>query len=177
MGIRVHTELIKESVPLSRVISTYCSAVPKNNRIPCPIHNGKNANFWFNDEYFYCHVCKASGDIFSFVQHIFGLSFPAALDKLNADFNLGIPLDRRMTLREQREAEQRYRKIMAERKRKEEEERAYEELYDSLHDEWHRLDQNRVIYAPETRDEEWHPLFVEALRKIEYQKYLIDELL
>ena len=90
MGIRVHTELIKESVPLSRVISTYCSAVPKNNRIPCPIHNGKNANFWFNDEYFYCHVCKASGDIFSFVQQLFDLSFlPAALDKLNTDFGCG----------------------------------------------------------------------------------------
>lgn len=171
-------EAIKERVSMSDAIALYASSSePRHGRIPCPVHQGRNYNMSFTDKFYHCHKCGAGGDVIHFVQHIFGLSFPAALDKLNTDFNCGAILDRRPTLREQREAEQRHRKIMAERKRKEEEKQAYEELYNSLHDEWHRLDRNRVIYAPKTRDEEWHPLFVEALRKIEYQEYLIDELL
>lgn len=168
-------EAIKEQVSMQDAIALYApGSTARHNRIPCPIHNGANFNLSFTDRLYHCFACGSGGDVISFTQHVFELDFRAAIDKLNADFNLGIPLDRRPTLREQREAEQRYRKIMAERKRKEEEERAYKELYNSLHDEWHRLDRNRVIYAPKTRDEEWNPLFVEALQKISYQEYLID---
>lgn len=169
---------IKERVTMSDVIALYApNPPPKHNRIPCPIHAGNDPNLWFSDRGYYCFVCGAGGDVIDFVQHVFGLDFPATLDKINTDFNLGIPLNRRMTLREQREAEKRHREIIAERKRKKEEKQAYEELYNSLCDEWHRLARNRELYAPKSRDEEWHPLFIEALQKIDYQKYLIDELL
>lgn len=171
-------ECIKDRVSMSDAIALYApNPAPRHKRIPCPIHSGSNFNLSFTDRLYYCFVCGSGGDVISFTQHVFGLDFVHAINKLNADFNLGIPLDRRMTLREQREAKERYEKIIAERKRKEEEERAYEELYNSLCDEWHRLARNREIYAPTTRDEEWHPLFVEALQKITYQEYLIEELL
>ena len=33
------------------------------------------------------------------------------------------------------------------------------------------------LYAPRSPDEEWHPLFTEALQKISYVEYLLDVLL
>jgi DNA primase len=131
----------------------------------------------FNDKFYHCHKCGSGGDVIHFVQHIFGLPFPAALDKLNTDFNLGIPLDRRPTLREQRDAHKRHSEIMAERERQEAEQKARDELYHSLWGEWIRLDRNRTEYAPKSPDEEAHSLFIEALQKIDYQSYLINALL
>ena len=112
-----------------------------------------------------------------FVQHIFGLDFLSALDKLNTDFQCGAILDRRPTLREQRESERKYLERVAERERQEAEHKAYEDLYRTLWDEWCRLDRNRTEYAPINMGDELHPLFVGALRKIDYQGYLIDTML
>ena len=32
-------------------------------------------------------------------------------------------------------------------------------------------------YAPQPEDEDWHPLFCEALQKMDYVEYLLDELI
>lgn len=159
-------------------ISIYApNPAPRHNRIPCPIHGGTNFNLNFSDKLYYCFVCSSGGDVIHFVQHIFGLSFLGALDKLNTDFNCGAILDRRPTLREQREAKERHREIIAERERQEAEQQAREEIYHSLWGEWIRLDRNRTEYAPKSPDDEPHPLFVEALQKLDYQSYLINALL
>jgi len=171
-------ELIKSRVSMEDAVAMYCPGVtPRHNRIPCPIHNGKDPNLWFSNWGYHCFVCGAGGDVINFVEHIFGLDFPSALDKLNTDFCCGAVLDRRMTLREQREAKKRHEKIMAERQQAEAEKQAYQALYNSLWDEWIRLDRNRRQYAPKHHDEEPHPLYVEAIQKIGYQEYLIDTLL
>ena len=49
-----------------------------------------------------------------------------------------------------------------------------EEEYWKIFDEWKRLDDNKRNYAPKTMEEDWHPLFIEALQKITYQEYLLD---
>ena len=46
--------------------------------------------------------------------------------------------------------------------------------YWDIFGEWVRLDRNKTLCAPKTPDEEWHPLFVEALQKLAYQEYLLD---
>ena len=50
----------------------------------CPFHNEKSPSFQVDTEkgYYYCFGCKASGDLFSFVQHTENLSFGDALRKL-----------------------------------------------------------------------------------------------
>lgn len=150
---------------------------PRCDRIPCPVHGGTNYNLGFTDSVYHCFVCGAGGDVIHFVRHIFNLPFVAALDKLNTDFNCGAILDRRPTLREQWDAQRRHSAIMAERDRQEAEQQAQDKLYWDVWDEWTRLDKNRTAYAPKNPDEGLHPLFVEALLKIDYQAYLIDALL
>ena len=171
-------EAIKERVSMPDAIARYAPIpAPRRNRIPCPVHNGTNFNLGFSDRLYHCFVCGSGGDVISFTQHVFGIDFRAAIEKINNDFEIGLPIKRRMTLREQREAEQKHREIMAERERKEQEERAYNDLYTSLCNEWHRLSKNKEVYAPKSPDAEWNPLFVEALQKIDYQEYLIDSFL
>jgi DNA primase len=171
-------EAIKERVSMQEAIAFYApSPAPRHNRIPCPVHGGTNHNMSFTDKFYHCHKCGAGGDVIHFVQHLFGLSFLAALDKLNTDFNCGAILDRRPTLREQRDAQKRYKALVAKREREEEEKKAREVLYWSLWGEWIRLDRHRREYAPQSTSDELHPLFVEALQKIDHQSYLINAML
>ena len=41
----------------------------------------------------------------------------------------------------------------------------------------HLLEKWKTVYVPDTPEEEWHPLFVEALQKQTYTEYLLDTLL
>ncbi len=41
----------------------------------------------------------------------------------------------------------------------------------------HLLRDWKEQYAPKPEDEDWHPLFCEALRKMDYVEYLLDELI
>lgn len=111
-------EEIKSRLKMRDLIQVYCPHFkPRNNRIPCPIHDGKDYNFSFSDNVYHCFVCGAKGDVIRFVQDVFSVSFQDALEKLNNDFHLGLVFGRRMTLREQREAEDRYRELLAKRER------------------------------------------------------------
>lgn len=167
-------EQIKALVSVPDAVGMYVAAKPSGNRVPCPVHGGTNPNMSFTDKFYHCHKCGAGGDVIHFVQHVFGLSFIGTLDKLNTDFSLGVPLDRRPTLREQRDAQKRYNERMEELARKEAEAQAIKARRDELWDEWHRLDCNKRKYAPRDMNDELHPLFVEAVRRIDHQAYLID---
>jgi hypothetical protein len=105
------------------------------------------------------------------------LSFAGAIEKINADFGLGIPIERRMTLREQSDAERKVREIAEARERETAERHERDDRYNAALDELIRLDKNRTTYAPQAGDEELNPLFVEALHKLDYQDYIISTLL
>ena len=173
-----YADAIKRTVTMQQAINLYApSPAPRGHRIPCPIHNGDNYNLCFTDKLYHCHKCGEGGDVIRFVQHIFKLNFLDAVRKLNNDFTLALPLDRKPTLREQREAEQRQREITAERQRREAQQAAYDALYCSLWDEYARLDKQRRDYKPQSIDDEFSPLYVEAVSNISNVCYRIDTLL
>lgn len=168
-------ETVKGRVSMHDAIAAYApNPPPRHSRIPCPVHGGTNYNMSFTDKFYHCHKCGSGGDVIHFAQHIFGMPFMGALEKLNCDFNCGAILDRRPTLREQRDAQKRYAEIVAAREKREAERQAYEDLYNTLWDGYCQYDKNRIDYAPQSMGDEFHPLFAEALQKIDYQSYLID---
>ena len=171
----VLAEQIKDRVSMRDAIALYApNYTPRYDRIPCPIHNGQNYNLSFSDKLFHCFKCNEGGDLIHFVMHVFGLKFRDAIEKINADFRLGLPTDRRPTLREKRDAQRRQKELAQERERREQAQREYEELYNALWDAYSYLDKNRMEHAPVSPDDEWHPLFVEAVKNIDYVSYLID---
>ncbi len=81
------SEAIKDRVTMPDVIARYVPAAePRFNRIPCPIHHGKDRNLFYQRERYKCPVCGAGGDVIDFTRTLFGLSFNEAVRTLNADF-------------------------------------------------------------------------------------------
>lgn len=163
-------QTIKDRLTMRGVLLRY-GYTPKR-RMPCPLHNGKDNNFEVKEKSFMCYSHCGSGDIISFVQRLFGLSFPDTLKKIDLDFNLNLYGEH--TFEDLRKSHYRQKQIQAERERKKREKEQAENEYWAVFDEWKRLDDNKRNYAPKTMEEEWHPLFIEALQKIDYQEYLLD---
>lgn len=80
-------EEVRERINIADVIGEYVQLVPAGRgRLKglCPFHKEKSPSFQVDTEqgYFYCFGCKASGDMFSFVQRQENLSFGDSLRKL-----------------------------------------------------------------------------------------------
>lgn len=168
MDSKYYPEEIKSRLKMRDLIQTYFPGVkPRNNRIPCPIHGGKNYNFGFDGGIYHCFVCGAKGDVIRFVQDVFSVSFQDALEKLNNDFHLGLVFGRRMTLREQRESEERYQALLAERERQP---LTREEILDA----WLSLKRWTVdfVKSPKKSDAE---KYARAVAELNYLDYVLDQ--
>lgn len=61
----------------------------------CPFHRDKHPSMSFRDGRYHCWVCELQGDSVDFVGRLFGLEPMAAVEKLNTDFSLNLPLHRK----------------------------------------------------------------------------------
>ena len=163
-------QTIKDRLTMREVLLHY-GYEPKR-RMKCPLHNGDGLNFEVKEKSWRCYSHCGNGDIISFVQNLFGLSFPDALKKIDLDFKLNLYGNH--SLQELRQSHYRQKQVQAEKERKEREKEQAENEYWAVFDEWKRLDDNKRKYAPKTMEEDLHPLFVEALEKLAYQEYLLD---
>lgn len=154
-----YAQEIKSRVTFPELLQRYGFQTRRGNRIPCPIHNGRDNNFSYDEKRCKCFVCGFGGDVITFTEKYFGLSFSDSVAKLNEDFSLGLPIGKKPTLQQKRAIEA----AQAERDRQQDERKRLENEYHAALDEYCRLDRNRVKYAPKSPEEELHPLFVEAL--------------
>ncbi|MCI8844680.1 MAG: hypothetical protein HFF08_11395 [Oscillospiraceae bacterium] len=79
----------------------------------CPFHSDTRASMSFRADRFRCWACNASGDSIDFTARLFGLEPLAAVEKLNSDFNLNIPLHRQPTPEELQAARRRAEVVQA----------------------------------------------------------------
>lgn len=79
---------IKSRVDLKDVCQKY--GIKFSARGKCPLHQGNDNNFAMTRTNFICFSRCGSGDVITFVQKLFGLSFREALKKIDIDFKLGI---------------------------------------------------------------------------------------
>lgn len=165
-------QTIKDRLTMRDVITHYGYKPNRAGFVCCPFHREKTASMKVFQKDYHCFGCGANGDVISFVKQFFGLSFPDALKKIDLDF--GLNLYGEQSFQDLRKSHYRQKQIQAERERKEREKQQADAEYWAVFEEWKRLDDNKRNYAPKTPDEEWHPLFVEALQKLSYQEYLLD---
>ena len=78
-------QIIGEHVPLKRTGSDY--------RGPCPFHQGTHRNFSVSTKkkIYYCFVCHAGGDVFSFLQKHLGMEWPAAVRLVGEKVGIDVP--------------------------------------------------------------------------------------
>ena len=167
---------IKNMVSMPEMMETYGIRLNRSGFCKCPFHSERSASFkaYPGTRGFYCFGCHESGSVIDFVMKFFGLSFGDAIKKINEDFSLGLPigekLDRRKQLEMNRQAFIRKREMNARKAEQERLENSYWEAFD----EWKRLDDNKRNYAPKTKTEPLHPLFVEALQKMSVAEYRLE---
>ena len=150
-------EAVKQSITTRQAAEHYGIRVNRNGMCVCPFHNDKNPSMKV-DKRFHCFGCQADGDVIDFAARLFGLNSKEAALKLAEDFSVsfdakGHDPPRRRPVK---------RKISEELRFRQAEQRCFRVLSD---------------YAPKREDEQWHPLFVEALQKQDYIGYLLDVLL
>ncbi|MEP6590167.1 MAG: DNA primase [Gemmatimonadota bacterium] len=78
-------EIVQESVQLKRQGSDY--------RGPCPFHNGTGRNFAVipKKNLYYCFVCHAAGDVFTWYRERFGMDYPTAVREVGRRYRIEIP--------------------------------------------------------------------------------------
>lgn len=160
-----YAEIIKSKVSVPSVVSRYLPTVKiVHNRIPCPIHNGTDRNLLIHPDHFYCFVCNEGGDVIRLVRHIFGCDFRTALERINTDFCVGLPLGTKPSDAERAEMKRSY----AERLKKERDEAELAERREKAY--LDRLELLRSVEqicqdeAPQTPWDEWSTDWCTAMR-------------
>ena len=176
-------EELKSRISIEDVVARYWEEPNRAHRVKCFAHNGKDRNMLVKNGFAYCFVCGARFDIIGTVQHLFGLSFIQACEKLNIDFDCGLPIGKKLTrseIEELKRAEaQRIAARQAEENRKRIENRIFIKVCNEL-----RLTQD-IVRALEpskpididTLDEELIDAYFAQLKRLEWLEWLADTLL
>lgn len=163
-------EAVKQSVTARQAAEHYGIKVNRNGMACCPFHDDKNPSMKLDGRYF-CFGCGETGDVIDLTAKLHGLTVRAAALKLADDFGIILPdRDSRNTHYRKRILPQ----LKQDPKKKQEEEVRHGVKvllhYLSLLREWHEE------CAPRNMEEEWNPLFCEALERQVRVEYLLDEL-
>lgn len=159
-------EAVKGNVTARQAAELYGIQVNRHGMAVCPFHNDRNPSMKL-DMRFHCFACQADGDAVDFVSRFLGLPSKEAAMKLADDFSIPYDAQRKPSVRP------RIREHTAEQKYRQEENRCFKVLSDYFH----RLRAWKQQHVPKKPEDEWHPLFVEALQRESYIEYLLDVLL
>ena len=164
-------EAVKQSVTTRQAAERYGIRVGRNGMCVCPFHDDKNPSMKV-DRRFHCFGCQADGDVVDFVSRMEQTGPKEAALMLARDFS--IPY-------EDKGPPGRSRNLPAPAPRKESPEQQFKRMerycFRVLSDYHNLLRRWKRDYAPKTPDEDFHPLFVEALQRMSHVEYLLDVLL
>lgn len=166
---------IKEAVTMLDICDKYGIEVNRSGYACCPFHNERTPSMkvYPGQRGYCCFGCGKSGDVIDFVKQYFSISFKDAVRKIDDDFGLHILIDDHADLRTRlaagRAAYERQKRMEAERKRREDIEREYWDLYDA----WLKLGEIMDRHRPESIDDDVDPIFTRALiLRAEYENEL-----
>lgn len=141
----------------------------RSGYICCPFHHEKTASLkvYPDNKGFHCFGCGAHGTVIDFVMRLFDISFAQAVVRISSDFGLGLTT-RRPTKREAS-------RILEERERREREKEEEREQNRELDSEYRHWWEASKIFGPDQKYPNYfHPLYVEAVKRLAYLDYLID---
>lgn len=163
-------DYINNTLTMRQVIELYRVGEFKGNHIKCPFHNERTASFSVKGNIFKCFGCGVGGDVIKFIEMYFNLDFPAALVKIDADFNLGLGVGKKRTLRQIAQAKE------SEAQRAEQRQKLCEanQKYWEVFDEWKQLDAWINEFKEKPGADKLPERYVEAIKKIEAVKYRLD---
>ena len=169
---------IKMRVSMRDICARYGLNVNGAGFLNCPFHAGDNTaslKIYKGSKGWHCFGCGAGGSVIDFVMMFFNIDFKQAVIRLDGDFDLGLPLSRKLTPKERINESTRLREIQAKNKAYEDEKQRLEADYWQAFDEWKYLDDLIIAYKPERRKiQPLHPLYEYALSRIAIAEYYLD---
>lgn len=171
------TDIIKQTLTMHDIATHYGFEPDRQGFICCPFHNEKTPSLkiYENGKGYYCFGCGAGGDVINFVMRLFDENFSEAARRINIEFNLGLPFDRKMSLREKYELKDKFEK----RKQKQLEEKQKRERLTTewleAYGRWIELDKILRQFKPNNPDEQLNPQFVKALHELETVAFQLEE--
>lgn len=166
--------LIKSRVTLKDVILHYGFKINSKGFMCCPFHKEKTASMkiYEGDKGYYCFGCGEHGDVITFIQKLFNISFTAALKKLDCDFNLC--LMEKPSLADYRKSQQQFYELKTKQENEKQEREQLKTEYEQAYDEWAKCDIAMIDNSPCRDNDEWSSLFAAAVHKITYHEYLLN---
>lgn len=167
---------IKNRLDTIQVFEYYGLQPNRKGFICCPFHNEKTPSFkvYKGNGGYHCFGCGEHGGVIDFVMKYFDLSFKEAITKLNNDFCLGLPIDKKLDRRKKLDIAKKSFKARQEREKQKNEHNRLKNAREIALDEWVRLDKQKMKYKPKTQNEDLHPLFVEAIINLPHAEYRLE---
>lgn len=170
--MRTQVDEIKQRLPMLQVAEYYGFSPDRSGFIKCPFHQGDHTaslKIYAGAGGWHCFGCHRGGSVIDFVMQLFDLNFQQATLRLNADFGLGLSVER--------PSKAAYSKAMEERRReqnaKEQKEAEWRAVIKEL---WHcreaidlfppTMDGGNIIYPPQ---------YVDAVKRLPYLEYWLDD--
>jgi len=149
----------------------------RRGRCRCPIHNGGDFNcvLYKGNRGFYCHTCKAGGDVISLVQQYHGTSFKDTVSWFNSTFSMGMDIDSPLTPDAVKQAENAQRMRKEEREFREWKERMQFDLALTADRIVRILEWQRDRYAPIRPDDTWDMRFCEAVKYLQIARRFAED--
>ena len=163
---------IRRNLDILLVEQRYGINIDRHHKALCIYHQDKKPSMSFKNNRFKCFSCGVGGSSIDLVQKLFSLEPLQAVKKINDDFGLGLDLktDYKPDMGKIQEME-RQRQLS----------RAFDDWIDKTHSTYARLAryywQNMQKYRPVNEGDEFHPLYVDAVHRLETVKYILDILL
>ena len=171
-----YADEIKTRLTASEVFQYYGFHPNRAGFVCCPLHGEKTPSLKIYDDGrgWVCFGCHKGGDVINFVRELFGLSYKEAVAKINEDFFLGLDIGQRRSGRQRLEDARKSYERKKQFEEREKERKRLNDEYWSAFDRWKLFDDNRRKYAPKSCDEEFHPLFVEAVQNINIAEFELE---
>lgn len=99
----------REQVSALEVAQRYGVQIDRHGRALCPFHNDHRPSMTFKEGRYRCWACGASGDCVDLVRGLYGGTYWEALQRINQDFALGLPLGGKPPPQQKAEARERQR--------------------------------------------------------------------
>ncbi len=168
---------IKARVTMAEICRMYGIEVNYAGFARCPFHSENTASLrvYPGDRGWHCFgACGEGGSVIDFVMKFFGLDLMGAVRRIDADFGLGLPLDREQSEEERKEAARiAYERRQELARRKIAHEAVIDRYYNAIAD-WVNADSLATENAPRGVLEPVSDIYASALKARDRASYQIE---
>ena len=171
-------EMIRNRIPADELGKDFGLKVGRDGRCRCIFCDGERGDtlrLYPGQRGYFCFRCHEHGDVISLYQKLTGAGFRQAIEDLNEQYGIGLPLhnsDKAAMEKAKAESERRRREREEKKRRENQLYSAYLDVADAV---W-ILEYHREHNAPQTKTEPWKQRFVISLRYLDELRDLRDRL-